>query len=74
MSAPSAVRPAPDHPLTDPARCLLRRIVSEHEHRAFTGDADCRELLVAGGYVEIVARLGQWYRLRVTPRGFATAL
>jgi hypothetical protein len=30
--------------------------------------------LVAGGYIEIVHRQGEWYRLRPTPKGFATAL
>jgi hypothetical protein len=68
-----SVRPKPDL-LTDAARRLLRGIVSEHEHRAFAGDADSREQLVAGGYIEIVHRQGGWYRLRPTPKGFATAL
>jgi hypothetical protein len=60
--------------LTDAARRLLRVIVSEHEHRAFTGNAHCHALLIKGGYIEIVHRQGPWYRLRPTPRGFAWGL
>jgi hypothetical protein len=72
MHTPSTVRPQPE--LTAAARRLLRGIVSEHEHRAFTGSVDCRELLLAGGYIEVLQRQGNWYRLRPTPKGFATAL
>jgi hypothetical protein len=59
--------------LTDAARRLLRVIVSEHEHRAFTGNADCWKL-INGGFIEILHRQGDWYRLRPTPRGFAWGL
>jgi hypothetical protein len=60
--------------LTDAAQRLLRGIVSDHEHRAFTGNADCRALLIQGGYIEIMHRHGHCYWLRPTAKGFATAL
>jgi hypothetical protein len=64
----------PEPELTAAAQRLLHRVVAQHEHRAFPGNAGCWEILVQGGYIEIVHRQGAWYRLRPTPKGFATAL
>jgi hypothetical protein len=55
--------------LSPAARRLLHQIVSEH--RLFTGNADCRAMLIQGGYIVIVHRQGDWFRLRATARGFA---
>jgi hypothetical protein len=60
-----------DPNLTDATRRYLRTIIARHERQMFAGNPNCRRMLVEGGYIEVVAREGQWYRLRPTEKGLS---
>ena len=52
-----------------PVMRFCHRIYLANQERMFAGNHNCRRALLDAGFILVVGRTGQWWRLAVTDKG-----